>query len=76
MKEIKKTFEIYTNISPTVCPVCRQSLDRVGFSGDKIDAAINHILDHGWRLLHIGSEWGRDSEGKSVHHTVVFLGAP
>ena len=45
-------------------------------TGNTIDGAINHVLAHGWRLLHVGAEWGEDSDGKSISHTVAILGKP
>ena len=71
VQDISKTFEIHTNIGPTICPVCREHID---IHGDTIDRAINHVLDHGWQLLHVGSERGSDEDGKSVSHTVAILG--
>lgn len=71
MQDIRKTFEIHTNIGPAICPVCRLDLR---IHEDTIDTAINHVLDHGWRLLHVGSERGSDEDGKSVSHTVAILG--
>ena len=41
-----------------------------------IHDAINHVLAHGWQLLHVGAEFGQDEEGKSVSHTVAILGKP
>ena len=71
MHDIRRTFEIHTNIGPTICPVCRANID---IRGDTIDGAINHVLDHGWQLLHVGSERGDDEDGKSISHTVAILG--
>ena len=73
MQDIIKTFEIHTNIYPTICPECGEILD---IRGDTIDHAINHVLGHGWRLLHVGSERGDDADGRSVSHTVAILGRP
>lgn len=73
MQDIIKAFEIHTNIYPTICPACQANLD---IHNDKIDHAINHVLDHGWRLLHVGSERGDDEDGRSISHTVAFLGLP
>ena len=75
LADIRETFEIHTNISPVTCPVCGEDLGkRAGDTGNTIDGAINHVLAHGWRLLHVGAEWGEDSEGKSISHTVAILG--
>ena len=75
LANIRKTFEIHTNIGPVICPVCPDKLSTTG-TGNRIDGAINHVLQHGWRLLHVGSEWGEDEDGKSVSHTVAILGKP
>ena len=73
MQDIQKTLEIHTNIAPNVCPACKTAIRPEG-SGQRIDGAINHMLEHGWRLLHVGSEWSEDREGKTIHHTVAILG--
>ena len=44
MEDIRETFEIHTNISPVMCPVCRESLGGGGLTGNRIDGAINHVL--------------------------------
>ena len=69
LADIRETFEIHTCFSPVTCPVCGERL-----SNEQIDGAINHVLTHGWRLLHVGAEWGEDSDGKSISHTVAILG--
>ena len=71
MQDIRRTFEIHTNIGPTICPACQADID---IHDDKIDHAINHVLDHRWRLLHVGSERGDDENGNSISHTVAILG--
>ena len=75
LADIREVFEIHTNISPVICPVCPEKLSITG-TGNYIDGAINHVLQHDWRLLHVGSEWAEDSDGKSVSHTAAFLGKP
>ena len=62
LADIREIFEIHTNISPVVCPVCPEKLSITG-TGNCIDGAINHVLQHDWRLLHVGSEWAEDSDG-------------
>ena len=71
LADIRETFEIHTNFSPVKCPVCGEDIRG---RGEEIDGAINHVLAHGWRLLHIGSERGEDSDGLTVSHTVAILG--
>ena len=70
LSDIRETFEIHTCFSPVTCPDCEERLSK-----ERIDGAINHVLTHvGWRLLHVGAEWGEDSDGKSISHTVAILG--
>ena len=69
--DIREIFEINKLFSPVICPVCGAS---ICVRGEQIDGAINHVLTHGWRLLHVGAEFGQDEEGKSISHTVAFLG--
>ena len=65
LADIRETYEIHTNISPVTCPVCGEHLNKgASMTGEHIDGAINHVLAHGWRLLHVGAEWGEDSDGE------------
>ena len=73
LADIRETFEIHTNFSPTTCPVCEGDIRG---RGEQIDDAINHLLTHGWRLLHVGAEWDQDETGESCSHTVAILGKP
>ena len=42
---------------------------------DEFAESINHYIEqHGYRLLHIGTETGRDYEGKPYHASVALLG--
>ncbi|MBV8503387.1 MAG: hypothetical protein JO006_16910 [Paucibacter sp.] len=52
------------------CPVCRSQ--RIG--GSNWDGSVNHMLKtHGWKLLHVGSDWSDDYAGKTISHTVAVL---
>ena len=73
-QRIHKTFQIHTNTGMGACPECGESFGAGGFTGNPIDGAINHVLAHGWLLLHVGAEWGEDQDGKSISHTVAILG--
>jgi hypothetical protein len=43
--------------------------------GKHLDWAINHYIEnHGYRLLHVGTETGRDDDGNLLHSTVAVLG--
>jgi hypothetical protein len=72
MQDVRRVFEIHTNAGLARCPEC--SADLSIDAGHRVDAAINHMLDHGWSLLHVGSEWDRDQQGQSISHTIAILG--
>ena len=72
LRDIKHTVQIHTNTSGVNCEVCRKSLS--WGPGTPIADAINHYLAHDYVLLHVGSEWGPDMDGKSVSYTVAILG--
>lgn len=72
MQDFRRVFEIHTNAGDGPCPECSATLSFD--AGSRIDSAINHVLDHGWSLLHVGSEWARDEHGASISHTVAILG--
>ena len=74
LADIRETFEIRTHSGWSTCPVCQDALD-LG-TGDVLDKPINHVLRHGWRLLHVGSEWDGDSDGEVFSQTVAILGKP
>ena len=73
LADIRETFEINSNFFSVKYPVCGQNIYD---HGELIHDAINHVLTHGWQLLHVGAEFGQDEEGKSVSHTVAILGKP
>ena len=71
LADIRETFGINSNFFSVKCPVCGQNIYD---HGEHIHDAINHVLTHGWQLLHVGAEFDQDEEGKSVSHTVAILG--
>jgi hypothetical protein len=52
------------------CPVCRTF--QIG--GEEFAASINHLIQHDYRLLHVGQESARDDNGALVQHTIAVLG--
>ena len=53
------------------CPLCRDyTLDGV----DHFDAAVNHVLAHGWILLHLGSQDLTEADGATYRTTIAVLG--
>lgn len=74
MKDIKETAHTIrlTTGSTHSCEHCDEDWD-VHENG--VADPINHYIErHGYSLLHVGSEFGRDQRGVTVHHTVAILG--
>ena len=72
MENTKRTTTVSSNIGRG----CEHCGEWVGAddSGD-IGASINHYIgQHGYRLLHVGSQTSHDAEGKPWHSTVAILG--
>lgn len=67
-KGIGHVVHISTN-SSMPCEHCRER-GSYGFAD-----SVNHYLQqHGYRLLHVGTEWSADMDGKSCHHTIAVVG--
>lgn len=74
LRDIKHTIQLHTNSGAPACPACGDHL-RVS-QGMPMSEAINHLLRHGYELLHVGAERDSDPDtGKSIHHTVAILGS-
>jgi hypothetical protein len=69
IEDTKETYKISSDVGRR-CPACSTFLD----GNRDFDDAVNHVLGHGWKLLHVGSEVGDGSDGKPVHFTVAVLG--
>jgi hypothetical protein len=69
---VKRTVELSSNIGRG----CDHCSELVGFSSDDgVAGSINHyISEHGYRLLHVGSQTIHGSDGKPWHTTVAVLG--
>ena len=53
---------------------CEHCEYKIGTS-DRLAIAVNHyILEHGYKLLHVGTETYRSSDGTPWHVTVAILG--
>jgi hypothetical protein len=70
MKETTHIIHISTD-GGTRCKLCGPQADLVFF-----DKLINHYIEqHGYKLLHVGTETSREKmEGKLYHSTVAVLG--
>lgn len=70
-----RVVTLSSRVSTTRCMECGQPLPtRQRFDNDLQDH-VNHYLEHGWVLLHIGQET-RAAEGATVEMTVAVLGRP
>ena len=64
---IKETMQITTN-TITQCEPCR-------YLPENFADAINHYISHhGYKLLHIGSDAGRDDGGNVFSDIIALLG--
>ena len=68
MQDVKRTIALASHAKHG-CDHCDEEL------GDSVSASINHFIEvHGYRLLNVGTETSRDSDGNVRHSTVAILG--
>ncbi len=66
---ISHVVELSTNTG-TRCEHCS-----TGVGLDKFTESINHYIgQHGYKLLHVGTETSHDDGGKPWHSTIAILG--
>ena len=53
---------------------CCKYCSALKLSQDSVEEQVNHYLDHGLKLLHIGTESSRTPEGDVWQSTVAVLG--
>lgn len=68
MDNVKRTTELASNISRG-CEHCDKLV-----GGDVSDGVNHFIEEHGYRLLHVGTETSHNMDGKLWHSTVAILG--
>ena len=72
----KNYFEGVENvvyISTNIGTGCKHCTEQIGT--DRLAESINHyITQHGYKLLHVGTETSRDMNGNPWHSTVAVLG--
>jgi len=61
------------HISTDISGRCEHCAHMVGGT-DFVESVNHYIADHGYKVLHVGAETSRDSEGKPWHSTVSVLG--
>lgn len=72
LHDIAQVVHISSNVTMG-CPVCTKFTLRA----ENWQDSVNHFLKtHGWKLLHVGSEWSEDMKGESIHFTVAVVGQP
>ena len=70
---VRRTTEVASHISRG-CEHCGHMVGG-GLGDEPLADDINHyITEHGYRLLHIGTQTNHDNEGKPWHNTVAILG--
>jgi hypothetical protein len=68
-KGIKHVVHVSTNTLST----CEHCDTKIGL--EKFDESINHYIEqHGYKLLHVGTETSHDTEGKPWNSSVALLG--
>lgn len=68
---VKMTHSVSSNeFGP--CDICMQPTTS-GRPNDAIHDKINHYLEHGCEILHVGTETTHDQDGRPWHSTVAVL---
>ena len=71
MQDTKNVVTVSTNIG-TTCSECDFLINPQEF-----DKSVNHYInEHGYTLLHVGTETDRDYKEAICHSTVAVLGKP
>ena len=72
---VKRVVEIRSEVTGGVCPHCGRvyTEDQPGL-GSELEKRINHLLGHGFKILHVGQETGTDYKGDPYQATVAILG--
>jgi hypothetical protein len=71
MGDVKHVVRL-TSDEISVCPVCDKLPADMSKAFD-IAESINHYLNHGYKVLHVGQETSREEHGL-YHMTVAVLG--
>ena len=70
---VNSIVKISTNLGET-CKHCTFSIGAWS-NGDNFAASIEHYInEHGYKLLHVGSETDRDDEGPPWQSTIAVVG--
>lgn len=67
---VKKTISVSTDGGLS----CEQCGELIADDSGQIHPKINHYLDHGYTLLHVGQQTTHDDHERPWHATVAVLG--
>ena len=68
--EVGRIVQISSGVTGGSCEYCSGGLP------NKFAERVNHYLEHGGLLLHVGAQSDRDSEGNPCTNTVAVIGFP
>ena len=69
MQDAKRT----TDVSSNIYRGCEHCGAKIG--GDSVTEGINHYIEeHGYQLLHVGTQTSHAADGQPWHSTVAVLG--
>ena len=74
MENIKQIIQVHSE-STAPCPDCNDGPDLGTKSDAWLDIQVNHLLGHGYKILHTGQETTSDPDGNPWQRTTVVLGA-
>jgi hypothetical protein len=73
---VSKIVEVSSSIFAGGCPICHAWPKSVAAGDESISPRVNHLLEHGLILLHVGQQTTNDLDGRPWHSTVAVLGRP
>ena len=73
MDNTEEVIQVFSDVS-TGCPRCEEgpAWSDVDWFADQV----NHLLGHGYRLLHVGQESTAGAEGQPWQRTTAVLAVP
>jgi hypothetical protein len=69
LRDVKEVVQVSSSFWKC-CKYC----SKLKLSQDSVEEQVNHYLEHGLKLLHIGTESSRTAEGEVWQSTVAVLG--
>lgn len=73
MDDIEQVIQVFSDTSVS-CALCDKGAGLWSESEDWLAEQVNHLLEHGCRLLHVGQETSLDLEGRPSQRTTAVLG--